>query len=396
MFSFKKKIDSNLKSCILSRPNTKYRVLIKYKKFQDSIAKRVASKGELLKVIEPCSLICANLNSRAIERLLEYPEIEYICFDEYLSLCGTSVVTSNKLRLPHKSNITGKGVDVAFIDSGVYPHPDLITPYNRIVTFVDLINNISHPYDDNGHGTCTAGIIGGNGEKSNGMYKGVATECNLHCYKAFDKSGKGYISDVLYAMDMIYKDTEKHSIKILCMPFELLRYNTFLQNNFDIMAKRLNDKNITCIVPSGSNKNFDGSITGIALSNFCLTISGYDSSSGIKPYSYSSSGALKKDSKPNFCASCVDIVSLNSDSNYISERDGIKLYPTKLNSSYKSFTGTSLAAAYICGICALLYHDNPELNSKDISSLLSVSCEKLDMADNYQGNGKVNISSILK
>lgn len=397
MFSLNKKLDSNLKNCMLSKPYNNYRVLIKYKKFHDSLIKKIPSyKGEFICNIKHCQLISARLNSNGIRRLLEYPEVDYICFDEYFSLCGMSVSTANKIRISSKNKIKGRNVNVAIIDTGVYPHPDLITPYNRIIRFIDLINELKYPYDDNGHGTCTAGIIAGNGGKSNGMYSGVAPECNIHCYKAFDKSGKGFISDVLNAMEMIIEENEKHNIRILCLPFELLHYNVFFQKCFNLMVSAANSKNITCIVPSGSNKNLEGSITGIALCNDCITVSGYDSTSKIKPYTYSSVGTLKKDSKPNLCAACVDIVSLNSNANYISEKDGIKLYPSKLDSSYKTFSGTSLSAAYVSGICALIYENNPDLTPKDISSLLKVSCELLDIPKNHQGDGKVNINSIIK
>ena len=155
--------------------------------------------------------------------------------------------------------------------------------------------------------------------------------------------------------------------------------------------------NITCIIPSGSNKNSDDFILGLALCNGCITVSGYDSTANIRPYTYSSTGSTRKDSKPNLCAPCVDIVSLNSDLNYISEQDGNKLYPSKLDMSYKSFSGTSLSAAYVAGICALIYEDNQNLTPKDISSILKVSCEPLDnIPNNYQGDGKINIKAILK
>ena len=398
MFSFARRLEPNLKSCMLSKPYNSYRVLIKYKRFQDSIIKRISSyKGELINHVEACKIISARLNSKGIQRLLEYPEIEYICFDEYLFLCGISVNTANKVRLPNKNRNKGKGIGIAIIDSGVYPHPDLTTPYNRISLFIDLINNLHYPYDDNGHGTCTAGIIAGNGKKSNGMYSGIAPESSIYSYKAFDKTGKGYFSDILYAMELVYKEAEKGVIKILCLPFELLGYNTFLQNLFDSLVSLINSKNITCIIPSGSSKNLDGSITGLALCDRCITVSGYDSTNAIQPYTYSSSGSTRKDTKPNLCASCVDIVSLNSDINFISERDGNKLYPSKLDLSYKTFTGTSIAAAYIAGVCALIYETDNSLTPKDISSILKVACEPLDnIPRHHQGDGKINIKLILK
>lgn len=398
MFSLNRKLEPNLKACIISKPYNNYRILIKYKRFQDSILKKINSyKGKVICHIEHCKIISASLNSKGIQRLLEYPEVEYICFDEYLFLCGISVNTANKVRLSNKNRNKGRGIGVAIIDSGVYPHQDLVTPYNRIASFVDLINHLGHPYDDNGHGTCTAGIIAGNGKKSNGMYSGIAPESKIYSYKAFDKTGKGYFSDILYAMELISKESEKSSIKILCLPFELLRYNVFLQKLFNLMVSLVTSKNITCIIPSGSNRNSDGSITGLALCNSCITVAGYDSTANIKPYTYSSTGSTRKDSKPNLCASCVDIVSLNSDTTYISERDGNKLYPSKLDLSYKTFSGTSIAAAYVAGVCTLIYEDNESLTPKDIASLLKVACEPLDdIPTNYQGDGKINIKSILK
>ena len=397
MFSFKKKLELNLKNCISSKSSKDYRVIIKCKNFQDNIIKKIPTyKGEILHCIKDCNLISARLNSRGIERLLEYPEVEYICFDEYVFLCGMSVPTANKVKFSNKSNITGKGIGIGVIDSGVYPHTDLLTPYNKIGSFIDIIDNLNHPYDDNGHGTCTCGIIAGSGDRSNKMYCGVAPDSILHCYKAFDKLGKGFVSDILYALELIISNSEKYNIKVICLPFELLYYNSFIISCFNILFKTATDKGIVPVVPSGSNKNVEGSITGIALCTNCITVSGLDTSSSPKPYTYSSSGLIKKGSKPDLCAACVDIVSLNSNTSYISEKNGVKLYPHKLEKSYTTFSGTSLAAAYISGLCSLLFENDPSLNFKDILSLLKVSCEELDMPRNFQGNGKVNINKILK
>jgi serine protease AprX len=396
MFFKKKKLDSNLSKYIDFNPYVKYRVIIKYKNFKDDLIKKINSyNGEYINDIEHCKIITASLNSRGIKRLIEYPEVESISFDEYLFLCGVSVSTANKIRLSNKSKLKGTGISVAIIDSGIYPHPDLITPINRIIKFVDLVNGLNYPYDDNGHGTCTAGIVSGNGNNSSGMYRGVATNSNIVCYKAFDKTGKAYISDILNAINMIVNEHEKTNIKILCMPFEMLIHNTFIENLFNKMISLAINKNITCIVPSGSNKNLDGSITGIALCNDCITVSGYDSTTKPISYTYSSIGHNKKSKKPNLCAACVNIVSLNSNTDYLSERDGIRLYPAKLTSSYKTFSGTSLAAAYVAGVCALIYESDESLTPKDVISLLELSCEKLDMPDNFQGNGKININNIF-
>lgn len=392
-----KKLDSNFRTLINSNTNSKYRVIIKYKKFEDSLIKKLFKfRGEFINNIKHCNIITARLDSKSIKRLIEYPEVEYICLDEYLFLCGISVSTANKVKISSKTKLNGAGVTIAIIDSGVYPHPDLITPSNRITKFVDLLYGLSYPYDDNGHGTSIAGVIVGNGERSNGLYKGIATKANIHSYKSFDKSGKGYFSDILFSIDMIINSNTNNEVKIICMPFEMLHLNNFLQKSFDKIINLAYENNITCIIPSGSNRNYEGSIAGIALCTDCITVAGYDSTKGIKPYDYSSAGNLRRDTKPNLTAACVDIVSLNSNTSYISERDGIRLYPKKLDNSYKTFTGTSLAAAYVTGICALLYENDNSLTPKDIYSLLKLSCEPLDMPINLQGHGKININNIIK
>lgn len=398
MFFSTKKLDPNLNSLLASSTIKNYRVLINYKAFQDSICKKIKSyRGSVIRIIESCNIICAQLNSKSIKLLLEYPEIKYICLDQYFTLCGISVPNANKVKVSNKLYLQGRGVGIGVIDSGVYPHRDLTVPMNRITTFVDLINDLPYPYDDNGHGTCTCGIIAGNGIASNKIYTGVAPESIIHCYKAFDKLGKGFASDVLYALEQLITIGPDYNIKVICLPFELLTYNTFICASFDLLLKKARENSIVCIVPSGSNRNIDNSITGIALSNNCITISGLDTTTSIiKPYTYSSSGAEKKDIKPDFCAACVDVVSLNSNINYISFKNNIKVHAPKLDTSYKSFSGTSISAAYISGLCALLFERNPNFTFDDILSVLKVASVNLDLPKNIQGEGRIDINKVLK
>lgn len=397
MFSSNKKLDPNLRTYMGFNSSRSYRVLVKCRNFQDSIAKKILSyKGLLIRKIDYCNIICAKLNSKSINRLIEYPEVEYVCLDQYFNLCGISVQTANKVKLSNKFTISGRGVGIGVIDSGVYPHRDLTYPFNRISSFTDLINGLSYPYDDNGHGTCTCGIIAGNGESSNGIYKGIAPYADIHLFKAFDKLGKGYASDVLFALNQLILLSDKHNIKVLCLPFESLTYDKFIFSAFDKLLKRAVDLGITPVLPSGSRNSDEGSITGVALSKNCITISGLDTTSQTKPYDYSSIGAPKKDFKPNFCAACVDIVSLNCNTSYLSERNNTKVYAPKLSSSYKSFTGTSISAAYIAGICALLYESNPTLSFDDISSLLVASAESVGLPYSSQGEGYINLNKLFK
>ncbi|MDU3724231.1 MAG: peptidase, partial [Clostridium celatum] len=103
MFSLSKKLDTNLRDILNNNDIEYYRVLIKYKTLQDSISKKISSyKGQIIRKIESCNIICAKLNSKSIYRLIEYPEIEFSCLDEYFSLCGMSIPTANKIRISNK------------------------------------------------------------------------------------------------------------------------------------------------------------------------------------------------------------------------------------------------------------------------------------------------------
>lgn len=398
MFSYKKKLDCNLKYYISNNAYKNYRVLIQYKNFQSSIVKKINSyKGTVHHIIESANLISAELNSRGIDRILEYPEVEKIYLDEYLFLCGMSVTTANKIHFSETHGLSGTGIGIGLVDSGIFPHPDLTSPINKIDLFEDLINNYQYPYDDNGHGTSMAGILCSNGLSSNNVYKGICSKSNLFCYKAFDKLGKGFASDILYSIESLSDISKEKNIKILCLPFELLTHSTFIISCFHSVFNYAISKGLIPIVPSGSNLNNSSSIMGIATLPNCITVAGLDTvSSAIKPYAYSSSGPYGKLSKPDLSAACVNVVSLNCDSNYISEKNGIKLYPSKLDAPYKAFTGSSIATAYISGLCALLCEKNPSMTFKDMSSLLTVICEPIeDISKTVQGKGTLNINKLI-
>ncbi|MBD7912593.1 S8 family serine peptidase [Clostridium cibarium] len=396
MFLYKNKLDKDLKHLISNNYYKFYRVLIKYKNIKDSIIKKISSsKGKLLYVLESSDLICAKIDGRLITNLLEYPEVQYIGFDEYVFLCGMSISTANNIHLCEQHSLSGKGVSIGIVDSGVYPHPDLLSPSNKIASFKDLINNLSYPYDDNGHGTCICGLIVSSGASSNNLYKGIAPHASLHCYKAFDALGKGYASDVLFSIEELIKHSSEFNIRILCLPFEMLTHNTFIIQAFNSSFLKATKLGIIPIVPSGSTLNSTNEIMGIATLSSCITVGGIDSTKTVKPYTYSSSGPYGKTLKPDLCAAAVNITSLNSDTSYISEKDGFKLYPPKLEASYKTFKGTSLAVAFLSGIGALLCEKNPSLSFKDFCSILKLSCDRQDFSISSQGEGLINISKLF-
>lgn len=398
MFNIRSKLDYNLNIAIRENAYKKYRVLIKCKKLFPVILKKVSHfKEALIYPLEYCNIIVANLNKYEIKLILEYPEVEKIFFDDYLFLCGVSISSANNCYSLNKNdlNYSGNNIKIGLVDSGVYPHTDLLSPNNKIEDFFDLVNGFTHPYDDNGHGTAMAGIICGSGTSSNSLYKGIATSSKIVCYKAFDKLGKGYASDILYSIESLIKISSSKNIRILCLPFELLNHNYFIIDAFNSLFNVAINNKIIPIVPSGSNNYLNNNIMGISVLKNCLTVGGIETQSKT-PYIYSSKGPYSKITKPDLVSSCTNITSLNSDTSYISEKDGIKLYPKKLDTNYKSFSGTSISVAFISAVCALLLEHNNSYSFNDLQSILKLACDRKDLSKDNVGEGILNINRILK
>ena len=99
--------------------------------------------------------------------------------------------------------LTGAGVGVAIIDSGLSASADFA---GRITAFYDFTlpqgGAVSRPpTDPYGHGTHVAGLVGGTGSKSNGLYKGVAPGVSLIGLRVLGADGSGYTSDVIEAIE---------------------------------------------------------------------------------------------------------------------------------------------------------------------------------------------------
>lgn len=396
MFSIKSKLDHNLRHIMDQKCYKSYRVLIYCKNLQQNIESKVKSyRGEVLRSIPFLNLIAARVTDKALERLIEYPEVEYICQDSYAHLCGTSVWSSNHAVVSERYMLTGKGVGIGLVDSGTYPHTDLLNPHNRIKFFLDLINNCKYPYDDNGHGTFISGILCGSGYSSKKMYRGVAENAGLFSIKAFDALGKGFISDILFALNLLLEKSEEQNIKVICLPFEIRENLKLIQALFSSLFAKAVEKNIIIVVPAGHNGSGEDALRGIAALSNCITVGGLDTTREIKPYQFSSEGFNGKRQKPELCASAVDICSLNCVKEYVSERNGVKLYPPALEKPYTNYSGTSCAAAYVAGLCALLFENNSKLTFKDITSLMKVSARTLEMPVTFQGIGVIDINKLL-
>ncbi|EET88553.1 subtilisin related protease [Clostridium carboxidivorans P7] len=103
MFSIKNKLDKNLKIAIANKHYKSYRIIIHCKSLPEVIEKKIRTyKGNLIHFIPYINCISTILSSNAIERIIEYPEVDYVTFDDYALLCGNDIASSNKISFQKK------------------------------------------------------------------------------------------------------------------------------------------------------------------------------------------------------------------------------------------------------------------------------------------------------
>ena len=131
-----------------------------------------------------------------------------------------SHVLSTPLRLDADERFTGKGVTVAFLDSGFYPHVDLTAPRNRISAYHSLlapngdISSLFQPDVASWHGMMTSVVAAGNGTLSNGFYRGLAPEANVVLVK-LAKSGRITSQNIQDGLEWVIKNREKYNIRVV-------------------------------------------------------------------------------------------------------------------------------------------------------------------------------------
>ncbi len=127
-------------------------------------------------------------------------------------------VIPTPVRLKASLEYTGKGVTVAFLDSGFYPHPDLVTPVNRVVAYEDLEQRGSlstGPVESwQWHGTQTSVAAAGNGQLSNGVYRGLAHESEVVLVKVSER-GRITEENIAQGIQWVIANRDRYNIRVL-------------------------------------------------------------------------------------------------------------------------------------------------------------------------------------
>ena len=194
----------------------------------------------------------------ALRLLAASPLVERVSLDR--DVVGTTErtgITIGAASARQELGYDGSGVGVAVIDSGITPwHDDLADAgggSQRVARFVDVVSGEETPYDDYGHGTHVAGIIAGNGFDSDGARTGIAPGAHLLVLKVLDGAGRGYISDVIAALDYAIAHREALNIRVINLSVASGVYESYNDDPLTLAAERAVRAGIVVVAAAGNN-----------------------------------------------------------------------------------------------------------------------------------------------
>ena len=283
----------------------------------------------------------------------------------------------------------GRGIGIAFLDTGIFLHRDFIFPDNRILMFKDFIEHKSTPYDDNGHGTHICGIACGNGSASKGRYAGIAPKSHLIVGKVLDKKGNGSIENVAEGISWILKNARRYNIRILNISIGA-QDGVQKAQSLELIhsVETAWDFGLVVVVAAGNNGPKPMSVTAPGISPKVITVGASDDDELIDSHGqhyshYSGRGPLSSTIiKPDLVAPGSNILSCCHKKSYGQY-------------SYTSRSGTSMATPMVSGAAALLLGMYPKLTNTQVKYRLQHTCTNLGFPPNRQGYGQLDIARLL-
>ncbi|MHA1792165.1 MAG: S8 family peptidase [Promethearchaeota archaeon] len=337
----------------------------------------------------------------------QFQNVENIEKDVQFKLDVSSITQYMNLDILNKAiqgPFLGDGVVIGLIDGGVLStHPDLegvIVDARRFI-----VNNSVHVQEETempgkdgldsnkgelaeeehfnkdheqgdllaiGHGTAMAGVICGSGKSSGGKHAGIAPNAVLLDAKAFDDSFKGWLTDILQAIEWCVEN----KAEILCMGFSSID-NSKKHEIFEYYIEYLTSKKDVIVCTSVGNDpsiwprlpqpgSFESVIT-------CGTLDYLKKSIPI------SKNSLNYKRDPDVYIPLEEFLSLNI------LNSAYKVECNDPNEYYAFFSGSSMAAGILTGLMAVIKSIKKGENGASYKRLLISTAIEHDF---YHESGK--------
>jgi len=340
---------------------------------------------------------------------------------------------------------TGRGVTVAFLDSGFYAHKDLVEPDNRILAY----HNIFEPEEGvpalqksdvaSWHGMMTSVVAAGNGHLSDGFYRSIAPEANVVLVK-IGKTGRIPESNIETGLRWVFENRDKYKIRIVNISAGGDFEQTYLKNALCQLVEEVTNAGLTVVCAVGNAGMLPGHpVLPPASAPSCIAVGGLDDQNSLDRarrgmYRSSYGPTIDGLQKPEVIAPGIwvagpilphtptadqaglyaqldnaaddelrEIILAHAsvDKDIYAARDlslsllrqliTIKLREGNvINEHYKFVDGTSFAAPIVSSIVACMLEANPKLTPQQVKRILIDSAERVDGTEvDRQGWGVV-------
>jgi serine protease AprX len=431
------KVDRSLRASLRKGANAQRVIVMTAPGHKGDIKKALQGHGDLVSDETDGDALSAIVHSEDVDELAKHPWVQSVSADAVVRAFGAGQgwrrvappLTAAQIK-PSPASVTvptnilrqtlglnnvatpggdGDGVVVALIDSGLSPNADL--PLSRIAGFYDFTNLADGqptqpaPYDEFGHGTHVAGLIGSGGALSNYEHQGVAPGVRFVAMKVLDGQGVGTTSLVIKALEFVIAHNRTLHVKVINLS---LGHPIYAPAKYDPLVQaveRAVKAGIVVVVAAGNNgldQNGDGEsgYTGInspANAPSAIAVGAVDTKNTITRdgdvvAAFSSRGPTWFDgfAKPDLVAPGVHLVSDADPSSYLytnlpNNRQTVNGHPML------DLSGTSMSAPVAAGVAALVLDANADLTPNTVKGILEYTAIRIPDADYLtQGAGEVN------
>ena len=287
--------------------------------------------------------------------------------------------------------ITGAGVNVAVLDTGIDALPDFS---GRLVDGVDLSGG-GNPFQDGyGHGTFVAGLIAGNGASSGGAFTGEAPGAGLVSVKVADASGGTDLATVLKGLQWVSAHQQTDRISVINLSLGAAPQSSTVQDPLDHAVEKLWHAGVTVVASAGNAGPFNGTILTPGDDPLVITAGALDDLGQTSPGNdvmvpWSSAGPTNPDGwfKPDLVTSGRSVVSLRAPGSTVDVNNP----SAEVGTANFVGSGTSFSAAVTSGAVALVLQASPGVGPDTVKGRLLGSTGPGPVGDPFvDGFGALN------
>jgi serine protease AprX len=293
------------------------------------------------------------------------------------------------------SGITGAGIDIAVLDSGIAN----VRGLERGTKVLDGFSSVppvaaGASLDEFGHGTHMAGIAGG--FDASAGFQGIAPGARLIDIRVADGQGNTDLKQVVDGINWTIENrtTGGRNIKVLLIALAAVPLPTYADDPLAVAVEDAWHAGITVVVSAGNGG--EGALASPGYDPYVLTIGSVDPRGTKAPEDdrlalFTSGPNVANTRRADVSTPGMSIVSLRSPGSYIDANAGEGI----INEHELRGSGTSQSAAVAAGAAALLLQKYPSANPDQIKHLLRISAWGLTQDRPRSGSGAMRLDRAI-